>query len=69
MISWSGHIAFPGGKDEPSDKTGLDTVVRECKEEIGIDLSTDDFLLLGTLEKRKINQANMLKMILTPYGE
>ncbi|KAI8378985.1 NUDIX hydrolase domain-like protein [Blakeslea trispora] len=64
---WSGHIAFPGGKDEPSDMTGLDTVIRECKEEIGIDLSTDQFMLLGTLEKRRINQANMLKMVLTPY--
>lgn len=48
--SWSGHIAFPGGKNEEMDKTAFDTVVRECKEETGLDLSSPDFILLGTLD-------------------
>lgn len=36
---WSGHIAFPGGRREPSDRDLLDTAVRECLEEAGIGLS------------------------------
>ena len=26
---WSGHIAFPGGRREPSDRDLLDTAVRD----------------------------------------
>jgi 8-oxo-dGTP pyrophosphatase MutT (NUDIX family) len=36
---WSGHLALPGGRAEPGDRTLLDTAVRETGEEVGIDLS------------------------------
>lgn len=36
---WSGHIAFPGGKIEPTESS-LDCAVRETMEEIGLDLQT-----------------------------
>ena len=32
----SGQIAFPGGRRETSDNSMVDTAVRECEEEIGI---------------------------------
>jgi 8-oxo-dGTP pyrophosphatase MutT (NUDIX family) len=35
---WSGHVAFPGGRAEPSDPSLLDVAVREVSEEVGIDL-------------------------------
>lgn len=35
---WSGHIAFPGGREEPDDETLADTAIREVFEETGIDL-------------------------------
>ena len=35
---WSGHMAFPGGRREPEDRTLLDTATRETLEEVGIDL-------------------------------
>ena len=35
---WSGHMGFPGGGFETSDKTLQTTVQRECEEEIGLSL-------------------------------
>ncbi len=36
---WSGDMAFPGGKKTPGDRSLLDTVAREVREETGIDLN------------------------------
>lgn len=35
---WSGHMAFPGGRREQSDKQVYSTAVRELHEEIGLDI-------------------------------
>ena len=37
--TWSGQIAFPGGRREPTDPDLLTTAIRETLEEIGVDLS------------------------------
>ena len=40
---WSGHIGFPGGREELSDEQNpFYTAIRETKEEIGIQLSSND---------------------------
>ncbi len=44
---WSGHMAFPGGREEPDDPSLLATAIRETSEEIGLDLSAAR--CLGTL--------------------
>lgn len=47
---WSGHMAFPGGREEPQDTSLFATAVRETMEEVALDL-TESGRLLGTLEQ------------------
>jgi 8-oxo-dGTP pyrophosphatase MutT (NUDIX family) len=42
---WSGHVAFPGGKRDRGEN-GLQTAIREAREEVGVDLAKD-FAYLG----------------------
>jgi len=37
--TWSGHIAFPGGRREARDADLVDTAIRETLEETGVDLT------------------------------
>ncbi len=42
---WSGHIGFPGGRGEEIDYGNpLQTAMRETFEEIGLELSEDEFI-------------------------
>ena len=41
---WSGQISFPGGRQEPTDKTDLDAAIRETREEIGLDLHLAEYV-------------------------
>jgi len=36
---WSGHMAFPGGRQQSEDASLLDTAIRETHEEVGLDLA------------------------------
>jgi 8-oxo-dGTP pyrophosphatase MutT (NUDIX family) len=45
---WSGHMALPGGRQEPSDGDLIATAIRETAEEVGLMLSRDH--LLGSLD-------------------
>ncbi|HMV67367.1 MAG TPA: CoA pyrophosphatase, partial [Myxococcota bacterium] len=45
---WSGHLAFPGGREQADDGDLLRTAVRETREEVGLDL--DGAELLGQLD-------------------
>jgi 8-oxo-dGTP pyrophosphatase MutT (NUDIX family) len=63
---WSGHIALPGGRHDPTDATLQDTAVRETREETGIDLARDG-LVLGTLDELRPRSAVLPSIIVTPY--
>lgn len=38
---WSGHMAFPGGRQHAEDPSLLDTAIRETLEEVGLDLRAE----------------------------
>ncbi len=42
--TWSGQIAFPGGRQDPGDADLRATAIRETREEIGLDLATAELL-------------------------
>ncbi|HEV8400074.1 MAG TPA: CoA pyrophosphatase [Gemmatimonadales bacterium] len=46
--TWSGQIAFPGGRREPSDPHLRATAIRETREEVGVELT--DAERLGVLD-------------------
>lgn len=41
---WSGQMSFPGGKIDPEDATAKDAAIREVSEEVGIELSEQDYV-------------------------
>src|SRR5262245_27327606 len=51
---WSGHMAFPGGRQHPSDIDLFATAARETCEEVGIDLNVHGELLGHLDELRAI---------------
>ena len=55
---WSGHMGFPGGREESGDGTLLDTAIRETKEEIGIDIVSEQCMgRLSDLKHPKLQVA------------
>ena len=45
---WSGHMALPGGREEPEDEDAYETARRETLEEVGMDIAEGQ--LLGRLD-------------------
>ncbi len=41
---------FPGGNMDPGE-TMPDTIIRECREELGIDVEVDQLALIGEIQK------------------
>ncbi|MFT5443424.1 MAG: 8-oxo-dGTP pyrophosphatase MutT (NUDIX family) [Myxococcota bacterium] len=62
---WSGHMAFPGGRAEPSDPSVQKTAERETLEEVGIGL--DDARCIGRLDDLSGRAAAANKMIVSAY--
>lgn len=53
---WSAHIAFPGGRRDPTDSSDYDTALRETFEEVGLRLNDDKlYKYVGRLDDRPIN--------------
>lgn len=64
---WSGHMAFPGGRVEPTDQSFLHTAYREVQEEVGINLEVDGEYF-GKLDDLQASaRGRVLPMAITPY--
>lgn len=64
--TFSGHVAFPGGKKMDEDTDLLETAIRETSEEVGIDLR-ECGRVIGKLDDTKPNSKRADFIIVTPY--
>jgi 8-oxo-dGTP pyrophosphatase MutT (NUDIX family) len=63
---WSGHMAFPGGRHDPSDRDLLHTAVRETEEEVGLVLGSNDSL--GRLDDlHAIARGRRVGLVIAPH--
>ena len=63
---WSGHIALPGGRQEPTDATLEQTAIRETFEETALDLGAMG-RLIGTLDEVHPRTPRLPPLIIRPY--
>ncbi len=64
---WSGHMAFPGGRQEPDDSGVLECAVRETWEETGLDLNAQARELGALDDIRAVAAGRKLPMAITPF--
>ena len=63
---WSGHMAFPGGREDPVDRDLFATALRETREEVGVDLDQHEYL--GQLDELPaIARGQFAGMVIAPY--
>ena len=63
---WSGHMAFPGGHKEDDDRDLKQAAIRETSEEIGLDLTSAEYL--GPLDQqRAMPRGRPLNMLIAPH--
>jgi 8-oxo-dGTP pyrophosphatase MutT (NUDIX family) len=64
---WSGHMALPGGREQPGDHDLFATAVRETREEVGVDLGRGGRLLGPLDDLRAIGRGHLLDLIIRPF--
>lgn len=64
---WSGHMALPGGRQDPSDRDLFMTAARETHEEVGIDLARHAERLGNLDDLQAIGRGRPLDLIIRPF--
>jgi 8-oxo-dGTP pyrophosphatase MutT (NUDIX family) len=64
---WSGHMALPGGRQEPTDATLADTAIRETLEEVGLDLRAEGELLGRLDDLPATGRGQAVGMVVSPW--
>ncbi len=64
---WSGHMAFPGGRQDPEDSDLFMTIQRETHEEVGIDLTEHGEYLGRLAEVQAMARGKQIGMVVSPF--
>lgn len=64
---WSGHMAFPGGRYEPSDPDTVATALRETREEVGIDLAASAAYLGALDDVHALSRERRIDLVIVPH--
>lgn len=64
---WSGHMAFPGGRQDAADADSLATARRETSEEIGLQVEAHGTLLARLSDVITQPRLTGNSMVITPY--
>lgn len=62
---WSGHVALPGGREDPDDEDLLDTARRELREETAIELPREAFV--GRLDDLHPQAVHLPSIVVSPF--
>jgi len=62
---WSGHMALPGGRRDPTDGSLHVTATRETREETGVEL--EQAALLGALDAVSPSHIKLPRLTIAPY--
>ena len=65
--AWSGHMAFPGGREDPQDENLLATAIRETLEEVGLDLRQAGRLLGQLAPVPAVARGRPVGMTIVPF--
>jgi 8-oxo-dGTP pyrophosphatase MutT (NUDIX family) len=64
---WSGHMALPGGREEPGDTDLCATAVRETREEVALDLAAGGRLLGRLDEMSAVARGRPVDLVVAPF--
>jgi len=62
---WSGHVALPGGREDPGDADLVDTARRELREETAVDLPRRAFV--GRLDDLHPRATHLPSIAVSPF--
>ena len=64
---WSHHMAFPGGRQDPTDRDLLHTALRETEEEVGLKLVPEQHLVGRLDDLPAVVRGNRMGLVIAPF--